>query len=371
MNKYLENILQCPITKSSLRKMEINEIKKINIRISKNNLWYYDGTLIKKNIKSGFISLNGQYIYIVEDGIIALLPYLAIALNKDKTNKNYKGCFKKEKRIVQNFYEEVGWEKRGKGLFVDALKSEDLRPVAKDYIHKCHLRINRYLKSKGEYILDVASGPIQYPEYLTYSSNFNARICIDFSILALKEAKKKLGDKGIYILGDITNLPLKNNSIDAIVSLHTILHVSKEEQKKAFQEIYRLLRQDSSAVIVYSWGTHSPLMTVTLFPFQMIRIILKSLLTKRFIAKILEKKVKLHGLRLYSHTYSYRWFLKQKWEFNFDILVWRSVNTRFLKIYIHNWLFGKQILRFIYWLEEKIPHLAGRFGQYPIVVIKK
>ena len=38
----------------------------------------------------------------------------------------------------------------------------------------------------------------------------------------------------ILDLADVTNLPLKNDIVDAVVSLHTIYHVPKDEQRKAF-----------------------------------------------------------------------------------------------------------------------------------------
>ena len=40
---------------------------------------------------------------------------------------------------------------------------------------------NDFLPEKGKDILDFASGPIQYKEYLTYSKNFKKRHCVDFS----------------------------------------------------------------------------------------------------------------------------------------------------------------------------------------------
>jgi len=62
----------------------------------------------------------------------------------------------------------------------------------KEYIHKCHLRVNRYLNNQGRYLLDAGSGPIQYPEYLTYSEGYEVRICVDISFLALQEAQTNL-----------------------------------------------------------------------------------------------------------------------------------------------------------------------------------
>ena len=69
------------------------------------------------------------------------------------------------------FYDEIGWRQDGEGLYQNA-RYEDLRPVSRDYIHKCHLRVNRHIASTGDLLLDAGSGPVQWPEYLTYSAGY-------------------------------------------------------------------------------------------------------------------------------------------------------------------------------------------------------
>lgn len=279
----------------------------------------------------------------------------------------------KDKRAVRDYYDQFGWQKIEEGLFADSKSFEDLRPVSKDYIHKCHLRVNRYLKPSGKYFLDVASGPIQYTEYLSYSEGFDTRICVDISISALKEARRKIGKKGTYILADITNLPFKDSSVDAVLSLHTIYHVPANEQNIAFREIYRVLKPGASAVVAYSWGEHSLLMNLALYPAMIIQTL------KVFVARFLNRdndtvgtKSSLgHQIELYFHAYDYNYFVGQTWGFNFDIRVWRSVSVPFTKWYIHSWLLGRQLLSLIYWLEDRLPQLAGRIGQYPLFIIKK
>ncbi len=175
MRECLWTILRCPITKGALREMDVSEIKELNNRISKGELVHFDRILVKREITAAFVSINGQFVYPVEEGIVILLQNLAIVL--DESGLDRTRCFENETKSVQDFYDQVGWQKEDGGLFVDALKFEDVRPVSKDYIHKCHLRVNRHLKPSGKYFLDVASGPIQYPEYLSYSTDFDVRIC--------------------------------------------------------------------------------------------------------------------------------------------------------------------------------------------------
>ena len=47
-------------------------------------------------------------------------------------------------KSIKNFYNKEGWKKLYNDT-VDAKLFEDLRPVAKNYISKCRLRINKYI----------------------------------------------------------------------------------------------------------------------------------------------------------------------------------------------------------------------------------
>ena len=100
---------------------------------------------------------------------------------------------------VFKFYNEHGWSQSKKST-KDAELFEDLRPVAADYVSDCRKKINKFLPKKGKNILDFASGPIQYKEYLEYSKNFNKRHCVDFSRTAIDQAKKKLVKRVNFIV---------------------------------------------------------------------------------------------------------------------------------------------------------------------------
>ena len=265
------------------------------------------------------------------------------------------------KREVQHFYDELGWKKCD-AVFSDAAIFEDLRSVTAQYQHDCHARVATHLARAGSYLLDVASGPVQYDEYLAYSSGYRRRVCVDISFLALVEARRRLGDRGIYILGDVTGLPLADDAFDGVVSLHTIYHVPAGEQEAAFKEIHRVLAPGGKAVVVYSWGRHSLLMLATVLP----------ILACRFLSRQL-RRARAGGGRqdLYAHQHSYRWFASRQWPFSYELRSWRSVGVDFTKLYVHRWLFGRAILRGTYRLEERWPQLLGIIGQYPMILIGK
>src|SRR5665648_166807 len=107
---------------------------------------------------------------------------------------------------VRKFYNQVGWQKESDGFYQNA-RYEDLRPVSSDYIEKCHLRVNRHLKRPGKYLLDAGSGPIQYPVYLTYMYGYQYRVCADISIVALQEARNRIGEMGLFVVADVARLP--------------------------------------------------------------------------------------------------------------------------------------------------------------------
>jgi SAM-dependent methyltransferase len=118
------------------------------------------------------------------------------------------------KQDVRKFYDDIGWKEIGEGVYQNA-RYEDLRPVSWDYIHKCHLRVCRHLSPNGRYLLDAGSGPIQYPEYLEYSRGYQARVCADISIVALAEARQRIGDRnsggqGLFVVADVANLPFRH-----------------------------------------------------------------------------------------------------------------------------------------------------------------
>lgn len=280
------------------------------------------------------------------------------------------------KQQVREFYDRVGWQMVSEGMYQNA-RYEDLRPVAAEYIHRCHLRVNRHLKPSGRFLLDAGSGPIQYPEYVTYSQDFKRRVCLDLSIVALQEARKRIGEHGLFVVADIANLPFKSGVFDGIVSLHTLHHLPVSEQEKAYDELYRALAPLSSAVIVNGW-TDAPLMRRTRWLVTLFERLGKAFARLRGRAApaaaapaAVEKKEstpvgtyiqKMDAARLHA-------LLAEK--MNFEILIWRSVNVRFLRALIHAPLGGKLLLRLLYRLEERYPHYFGENGQYPLVVIRK
>jgi SAM-dependent methyltransferase len=136
---------------------------------------------------------------------------------------------------------------------------EDLRPVSREYIHRCHLRVKRHLKPSGRFLLDAGSGPVQYVEYVTYSEGLPVPGVRRYFDCRAARGALRLGSHGLYVVADVANLPFKPEPFDGVVSLHTLHHLPLEEQSKAYGELYRVLKPGSTAVVVNGW-TDSALM---------------------------------------------------------------------------------------------------------------
>lgn len=282
------------------------------------------------------------------------------------------------KEKVRQFYDRVGWQAVAGDQYQNA-RYEDLRPVSREYIHRCHLRLNRHLKPSGRFLLDAGSGPLQYPEYLTYSQGYHYRVCLDLSIVALKEARSRIGSHGLFVVGDVANLPFKPGVFEGVVSLHTLHHLPGRDQKQAYHELYRVLAPGSTAVVVNGW-TDSPLMRRSHWLVQAMEKLGAWVARRRSPGHrpAAEASGDAAAPKEDSPTGTFVQKLDAAWlrrelpgEMNLEIRVWRSVSVRFLRAVIHQALGGRLWLRLLYWLEERFPHYLGEKGQYPLVIFRK
>jgi SAM-dependent methyltransferase len=298
------------------------------------------------------------------------------------------------KQSVREFYDRVGWQEVDAGLYQNA-RYEDLRPVSREYTHNCHLRVARHLSPAGEYLLDAGSGPIQYPEYLAYSQGYRARVCADISIVALQEARRRIGDRqsgghGLFVVADVANLPFAEDAFDAAVALHTIHHLPQSEHPQAYAELHRILAPGRTAVVVDGWN-NPPLMRVFANPLRWrkrLRNAARGLLGKPAASRpgrdgdkpgprsqtvpngTLPKGTGPKGTFIRKNSAAR---LKQTVgrSIPLEIRVWRSVSVRFMRAFIHPRLGGRGLLRLLYRLEERFPRFFGENGQYPLIIVVK
>ncbi len=303
-------------------------------------------------------TVDGSHAYPVRDGIFCLTTDSAIDPNPDQPAV---AALRKEKEIVRDFYNDFGWKLTKDGVYNDTAVWVDRRTDSVEFSNLCARRVGAYLPASGTYLLDAGSGAIPHPVYLEYHANYARRICVDFSIEALREAQRKLGDRGIYVLGDVTNLPFRDDAIDAAISNHVFYHVPADEQADAFRELWRVIRPGGRAVVVYAWK--APWLPKWI---------------ARFAVRILRLKPTAGSTRngdavpnIYYHPHSIKWFCRQNWPFKYRIATFRVVSEEFMSSYFDEHMRSKILFDLLKWLQYMFPGWCGRYGQHPAIILVK
>ena len=268
---------------------------------------------------------------------------------------------------VYDYYKSLGWSTQN-GIYRDTLVNENLQHAALQYntdTRRRVLRILHSLSSERFYsLLDCASGPIQYPEYLEYSRLFTKRVCIDFSETALQAARVNLINDSQpnceFICKDFLDFEIKSNSFDAAISLHTLYHVQLEKQEQFVEKLIAVTKPGGLVIVVYS----NP------FSFRsFIRI--PSAITMRFWGglrgKLFGKKINSNGI--YCKRHRRLWWTRFNKLGHVSFCAYRLFTPSFEKKFIPDNKFGAWIYKILFRIEEC--KFSVPFADYYIAVIRK
>src|ERR1017187_5156591 len=261
-------------------------------------------------------------------------------------------------KIVSRFYNQGGWV-TADGLTEDARQFEDLRNVAAKYVSKCRLRVLTHIPKSGDKILDMASGPIQYPEYLEYSKNFNKRYCVDLSSVALDLAKKKISDHGVFLHGSFFDMEIQKDYFDCSISLHTIYHIDKKKQEEAVRKLIHVTKPGHPIIIVYS------------NPNALLSVLARALRKAKRLLHFSKEASERVSPSLYIYAHSLSW-----WNIFSDVAIvksfpWRSFASHHQKRLFPSSSLGLRMLGILFYLEERFPRFFVKFFQYPMIVLTK
>jgi len=259
---------------------------------------------------------------------------------------------------VSEFYSKVGWETRD-AVTEDARRFEDLRECAVEYVRKCRLRVLRHVPDRGDCLLDMASGPIQYPEYLEYSRNFRKRYCVDLSSAALESAKRKIGDHGVYLCGSFFEIPLEEDFFDCAVSLHTIYHIDRDRQEEAVRKLLRVTRPGKNVVIVYC------------NPDRLARRLVRLAGRIGTAFRAFRAGEETGGTELYFFDHPLKWWNRFGDAAEIRMFPWRSLHPDEQKRVIPDNRIGRMMLNVLFRLEERFPSFFTRHFCYPMIVLTK
>lgn len=304
------------------------------------------GPLKLDHAEGRFVSSNGTA-YSFDDNIARFLT--PVAANDGN-------------RSTRAFYDEGGWAKDADGLYEDTKRFVDTRPTSLRFTRACMSRLQKHFNKGGQYLLDAGSGPIAHKELQGYGDKFAKRVCLDLSIPALREARRKLGDRGIYLQGDLTNLPIQSDVIDAVMSFHVIYQLPPDLQAAAFRELWRVLKPGGVAVIVYWWAEPKLAWRV--------ERVANALLGKR--EQETDQTRQTESASVPDHNpLSFEWFSAQDWPFKYKLDVYRVVPNSFLKSSIPDDWRGAAFLGLLMTFQKVAPRYCGKHGLMPAIVVRK
>jgi len=113
--------------------------------------------------------------------------------------------------------------------------------------------LNRYIFAgqfaANKVVLDIACGT-GYGSSLLKDKGAGAVIGIDISEQTVEYCRKKFSSGNMsFVVGSASRMPLKDNSIDVVVSFETIEHLNEGDQQLFVMEIQRVLRPDGVLIM--------------------------------------------------------------------------------------------------------------------------
>ncbi len=283
-----------------------------------------------------------------------------------------------EKRVVKEFYENYGWRSTNEGLYNDTADFVDVRPVLKEYQRNTMGRISATLPKRGGFFLDAGCGAVPSEQHARLCEGYSHRVCVDFSLAALGEARKKLGEKALYVQADITCLPFRKESFDAILCAHVLYHIPPDEQGLAIREIGSALTREGLAAIVYTW----PMCLMTKLAINLNpRMVLPRIPGARYIWRKLFRPASYDSVSascqnagapsLYFYPQDFLTMKKHFTGLRWEMRCWQSVSLAFSNAFIPNNSAGSALLRVIFLMERVFPHLMARIGCYPLFIVRR
>ena len=260
-------------------------------------------------------------------------------------------------KSIREFYDETGWNLVG-DTTTDAIINENSTEVAREYVQKIRNRIGEELGS-GTNLLDIGCGPIQYPEYLDYSKNFDKRVCVDLSKKALDIAKSKIGDHGAFFVGDYLDMKTGYEPYAGATLINVLYHVDILDQEKMVRKILSELEAGAVLVVVYSnpKSFSSKLNTFLVFVKRLFRLIFQR---KNFYSQSNPIYFKRHNLDF--------WQLFEG-ESKVEIRAWRTFTPAIEKVLFKRFFMGKRFLKLLFKIENY--KFWAKIAEYQIVTLAK
>ena len=282
---------------------------------------------------------------------------------------------KKVAASVKAFYDSYAWQRdETTGALQGSILDDDLSDAAQKYGDDNELRYRRFFGDGGEYFLDVGCGA--KPRRIL-SESFQRHICVDVSVVGLKEARHRIGDSGSYILADMAALPFRDDSLDAALSGHSLYHIDKDLQVPVLKELYRVVKPDKTILVFYS-SRYNLISIAHMVPKALLgfaNLLLRPL--KRQVSPGLPslRRFRIHSMSaepafppLYAYPHNPKWLASKFKTADVTCLCTLTMYDTALLSKLHLFHVVVPVLAYF---ERRFPHAMAYVGKYTCIRIQK
>ncbi len=267
----------------------------------------------------------------------------------------------KEEEVVRAFYDNYGWVKKD-GVSGETALFRDFSPAYYPYHDRVNARTMACFGAAEGRLLLAGGGDL--PEtHVAIATKFNETTCLDISKVAIDIARNKLANRGEFVVASILDIPKPDNHFDAVYCPHVIYHIGRDHQAKAVRELIRVTNPGRPIVIIYA--------NPDSLPIRMNRWKRAVPGLWRLARKKPTRPDTASAPPLYFFTHPLKWWDQFKDQCDIDIQPWDVMSNDSEDALLINDTVASLGYRLCSWLENKHPHKAARWWQYPLIVLKK
>jgi ubiquinone/menaquinone biosynthesis C-methylase UbiE len=270
-------------------------------------------------------------------------------MSENKLSRESSGLSVEEK--TKHFYDADGWVENEHGLTGENRYFRDFGAEGAEYNARNVAVLSTLLSGRGGTVL--LAGPGDLPSSnMKATAHFSKVVCVDISERSIAICKKKLGDRGEYYQKSLLEMPLDDETVDAVLCTHVIYHIHKTEQKKVIAELLRVTKKGGVVIIVYC-NPYAPFMLIQAF------------LKKLHLNKILKKKY------LYTYYYPLAWWKQFSQNNRVEFFPNSAISANQAKALLPTKFLKRIFYRWATKLEGSNPRLAVRLWPYVTVKIER
>jgi SAM-dependent methyltransferase len=249
----------------------------------------------------------------------------------------------------------------------DTRRFVDDRPFLDVYRERSGRRIARRLQPRGGFFLDAGCGALPQTGY---SAAYRWHVCLDVSLGGLRAARERLGERGLFVVGDLARLPFRDGAFDSTLCAHALYHVHRDEQAAAVRELQRTLSAAGRCVIAYRR------------PRGWLEELARRVGRRRGRGGVSRsgappaagpdaRRAEPAPSSFYFHAHGLGWFRRVLPPGSpVEVLCGPAVGTEFTKAFVRDNALGRLLLGVVAALEDAFPAWMARVGLYPLVVLR-